>query len=142
MNLPHDCREAASPHEWLKHAQSDIRLARLALDSDVLPEQICFHAQQAAEKALKAVLLYKRVDFPFTHDLDELVEVSLNAGITVTDELHDIGSLTPYAVQARYPGFWGEITHSDLDEALALAEGVLAWAILVIGARPDDPCGT
>jgi len=142
MNLPHDRREAASPHEWLKHAQSDIRLAHLALDAEILPEQICFHAQQAAEKALKAVLLHKRVDFPFTHDLDELVEVSLNAGITVPVELHDIGSLTPYAVQARYPGFWGEITDSDLDEAVALAEQALAWASLVIGARLDDPHGT
>ncbi len=136
MNLPHDRREAASPHEWLKHADSDMRLAHLALDSDVLPEQICFHAQQAAEKALKAALLCKRVDFPLTHDLDELVEISLNAGVTVPDELRDVGSLTPYAVQARYPGFWGEISDSDLDEAVALAERVLAWAVVMIGAGP------
>jgi hypothetical protein len=40
MNLPHDRREAASPHEWLKHAHSDMRLAHLALDSDILPEQV------------------------------------------------------------------------------------------------------
>jgi HEPN domain-containing protein len=105
MNLPHERREAVSPQEWLRHAQSDIRLARLALKEEILPEQICFHAQQAAEKALKAVLLHKKVDFPFTHDLEELVEVSMNGGIAVPDELHDLGNLTPYAVQARYPGF-------------------------------------
>ena len=51
MNLPRERREAASPHEWLRHAQSDIRLARLALNAEILPEQICFHAQQVAEKA-------------------------------------------------------------------------------------------
>ena len=48
MNLPHEHREAVSPSEWLRHARSDIRLARLALKEEILPEQICFHAQQAA----------------------------------------------------------------------------------------------
>jgi len=137
MNLPHERRETVSPGGWLRHARSDIRLARLALKEEILPEQICFHAQQAAEKALKAVLLHKKVDFPFTHDLEELVEVSLNGGITVPDELHDLGNLTPYAVQARYPGFWGEITDADLDEAVTLAEKALAWASLIIGSGSD-----
>jgi len=53
MNLPHDKQGAASPQQWLAHAQSDLRLARLAEKNDILPEQICFHAQQAVEKAFK-----------------------------------------------------------------------------------------
>jgi len=139
MNLPRESRDAVSPHEWLKHARSDIRLARLALNEEILPEQICFHAQQAAEKALKAVLLHRKVDFPFTHDLEQLVDVAQNAGITIPDDLSDIGSLTPYAVQARYPGFWGEITDSDLDEAVTLAERALGWASAVIGVSIEGP---
>lgn len=128
MNLPHNRSEAASPFAWLRHARGDLRLARLALREEILPEQICFHAQQAAEKSLKAVLLYSKVDFPFTHDLEELVELSINGGIAIPDELQDLGTLTPYAVQARYPGFWGEITDTDLDEAVTLAEKAFAWA--------------
>jgi hypothetical protein len=60
----------SSPKEWLAHAESDLNLARLAKDRDnVLPEQVCFHAQQAAEKALKAVLLHHKIEFPFIHDI-------------------------------------------------------------------------
>jgi HEPN domain-containing protein len=142
MNLPHEPREAASPREWLRHARSDIRLAQLALKEEILPELICFHAQQAAETSLKAVLLHKKVDFPFTHDLQVLVEVALNGGITIPHELHDIGTLTPYAVQARYPGFWGEVTDSDLHGAVELAEHALAGAGSIIESGPDDECGT
>ncbi len=39
-----------------------------------------------------------------------------------------IGILTPYAVETRYPGFWGEITEKEVDEAVVLAETVLQWA--------------
>jgi HEPN domain-containing protein len=46
-----------SPREWLNHAKSDLRLAHLAAkDKLVRREQACFHAQQAAEKAINAVL--------------------------------------------------------------------------------------
>ena len=58
MNPPEKKRLPASPEEWLVHAKSDLKLARLGKESkDVLPQQICFHAQQAVEKAFKAVLL-------------------------------------------------------------------------------------
>jgi hypothetical protein len=45
MNLPHNRQGAASPREWLKHALSDLKIARLALGSDIMAEQICFHAR-------------------------------------------------------------------------------------------------
>jgi len=128
MNLPHDKQGAASPQQWLAHAQSDLRLARLAEKSDILPEQICFHAQQAVEKAFKAVLLHRQINFPFSHDLEELLAVFERVGSPVPSEFEGVGVLTPYAVETRYPGFWGDILVSDLAEALDLAERVLAWA--------------
>lgn len=45
-------RPVGTPESWLEHARSDLRLARLAVGQGVLPEQICFHAQQAVEKSL------------------------------------------------------------------------------------------
>ncbi|MHB8762909.1 MAG: HEPN domain-containing protein [Deferrisomatales bacterium] len=97
------------PLEWLNHARSDLRLAELAVGRDVLPEQLCFHAQQACEKALKAVLLRRRVEFPFTHDLAELVETAEAAGLAIPPEVARADELTPFAVETRYPGLWGRL---------------------------------
>jgi len=122
-------RLPVTPEEWLIHARSDLKIARAGRDmDDVLHEQVCFHAQQAAEKALKAVLLFRNIDFPLTHDLDELVDILTASRIPLPSFINDIGTLTPYAVETRYPGFWGEISESDVDEALDLAEKVLNWA--------------
>jgi len=122
--------------DWLAHAESDLNLARVARDrKDVLPEQACFHAQQAAEKALKAVLLFKRIEFPFVHDLKALVGLLKENSISFPPEIRDAGSLTPYAVEARYPGHLEEITPSDVDEAIRLAGSVLRWASDILGAK-------
>lgn len=117
------------PSAWLLHAESDLKLARLGYHQGVLAEQVCFHAQQAVEKAFKAVLVAASVDFPFTHDLEELLDTFGEAGIPVPDTLADAGSLTPYAVETRYPGFWGEIVEADVDDALSCAELAIAWAL-------------
>ncbi|MGB9610524.1 MAG: HEPN domain-containing protein [Bryobacteraceae bacterium] len=74
-------RAPGSPEQWLESAASDLRLARLASQHrGVRREQICFHAQQAAEKALKAVLLFQEMEFPFTHDLEELLRLAEGRG--------------------------------------------------------------
>ena len=93
----------------LAPAQSELRMARLDEKSDILPEQICFHAQQAVEKAFKAVLLHRKINFPLTNDLEELLAVFERAGLAVPSEFEGVGALTPYAVETRYPGFWGEM---------------------------------
>jgi len=127
MNPPKK-RMPVSPDEWLIHARSDLKLAKLGIAQDVLREQICFHAQQAVEKSLKAVLLHFKVDFPLTHDLEELLDTLKIAGISIPSNLNEIGVLTPYAVETRYPGYWGEISESEVIEALELAESAIKWA--------------
>jgi len=90
---------------WLSHAQSDLELARLGRSSkDILAAQICFHAQQAAEKAIKAVLLSRQIDFPFTHDIEQLIEIAEQHKVDLTSDVRNAGTLTPYAVETRYPG--------------------------------------
>ena len=128
MNPPAKRTVEARPERWLEHARSDLALARLGARADILPEQLCFHAQQAVEKAFKAVLLHRKVEFPFTHDLSELLDALADAGIEVPESLAEADALTPYAVETRYPGFWGEITEQDVEEAIGLAEEVLRWA--------------
>lgn len=134
MTPQRDLGAPGSPQEWLAHAESDLHLARLAKGSkEVLPEQACFHAQQAAEKSLKDVLLFKRIEFPLVHDLKTLVGLLQENAISFPPEIHEAGSLTPYAVEARYPGHLEEITTSDVDEAIRLAGSILHWAVQVIG---------
>jgi len=121
-------RLPVTAEEWLSHAESDLNLAKLGqADKNILHEQICFHAQQTAEKAIKSVLLFQKIDFPLTHDLEELIDILETTEISLPGFINEIGMLTPYAVETRYPGFWGEITEGDVDEALSLAEKVLNW---------------
>jgi HEPN domain-containing protein len=112
-----------SPQQWLNHAISDLALARLGLNSkDVLPEQICFHAQQAVEKALKAVLLHKSIRFPAIHDIEELVQIGRHEGVQFPDWAEDLASLTPYAVETRYPGHWEDFQETEVNQARAVAQ--------------------
>lgn len=129
MTARSDQRKSGTPKDWLTHAESDLNLARLGHGSEqVLPQQICFHAQQAAEKALKAVLLSGRVDFPLTHDIEQLLEIAERAEIDLPPEVRDASQLTPYAVETRYPGSWQEVTDDDANAAIELAQHVIIWA--------------
>lgn len=118
-----------SPDDWLSHAASDLRLADLAAgDEFVRREQVCFPAQQAAEKAIKAVLLAQGIEFPLTHDIEELLEIAENGGVGLPEGVQEASMLTPYAVESRYPGYWFEITEADVKEAIQAAERAVAWA--------------
>lgn len=94
-----------SPQEWLNHAISDLALAHLGDQSDdVLPGQVCFHAQQAVEKAIKSVLFRHNIRFPLVHDLEMLIEIARHARLTLQGWADDVAMLNPYAVETRYPG--------------------------------------
>lgn len=86
-------------------------------------------------KAVKSVLLFHKIDFPFTHDLEELLDTLEVAGLSVPAGISDIGVLTPYAVETRYPGYWGEITEDDVSEAVSFAEKAIQWAEKIIKER-------
>lgn len=123
-----------SPHDWLRHAESDLHLARLGKDDpDVLRNQLAFHAQQAAEKAIKAALLSRAVRFPRTHDLEALAELAKLAKLPWPLADDEVDALTPYAVELRYPGGFAEITRQELEDAISMAEKVIAWANGVVG---------
>ena len=136
MNPPLRRDPPGSPGDWLVYAESDLRLARLVKErGDILPEQACFHAQQSAEKALKAVLLFKQIEFPLVHDLKTLVGLFQKSAVSFPPEILEVGSLTPYAAETRYPGHLEEVTPSDVDEAIHLAEFVCQWAAEILQNR-------
>lgn len=118
-----------STAKWFAHARSDYDLAVLINDqSDAFSEQICFHAQQAVEKALKAVLTNKNIEFPLIHDIRELIAIAEENGIDIPNEVRSADELTPYAVETRYPGDWDSVTAEEVNEAMTIAEDVLKWA--------------
>lgn len=96
-----------SAEDWLRRAHSDLALARLPRPPGVLFEDLCFHSQQAAEKALKAVLVARSRPVPRTHSIPRLLEL-MPAPPAVPETVQEAAILTDYAVsasRARPPGF-------------------------------------
>jgi len=115
------------PKEWLNRARSDLDLAH-ATGGRVYLEDLCFHAQQAAEKAIKAVLIQCNVEFPYIHDLGRLLELVAQVGVTVSTDVRKAETLTRFAVVNRYPGAGRPLSDKDYQKTLRLAETVVAWA--------------
>ena len=94
--------DSTDPSEWLRYARSDFALAEAAPPSGVLLVHLCFHAQQAAEKALKAVLLAHGARVIKTHDVNFLVDLVQQAGAPAPPLSRvDAESLTSYSVITR-----------------------------------------
>lgn len=119
--------EASDPQAWLARAKSNLARARLGRTSpEVAWEDPCFDAQQAAEKALKALLIALGIPFPKTHDLERLLAL-VRPHLPVPPELEALARLNPFAVAGRYPGDLPEAAEEDWREALQLAERAVAW---------------
>ena len=115
-----------SAEEWLRYAKSDLELARIEKPEGVLLENLCFHAQQAAEKTLKAVLIFLEIDFPRTHNIRTLLDL-LPEGVDVPQEVEESSILTDYAVESRYPRNSEPVDDEEYRQVLGLAETVVSW---------------
>ena len=123
MNAPDDV-----VLNWLQRARSDLQIGRVALRAKgVMLEDICFHAQQCAEKALKALLLQRGVNFPKTHTIEVLLDLLKIQRVDIPDGVDEAFELSDYAVQTRYPGEWEPVTKAEARRALERAALVLAW---------------
>jgi len=117
----------ARAREWIAHADDDLTVATLTL---TLMEQcpfrlVAYHAQQCAEKYLKAVLVLHGVDFPRTHNIARLLALCANH-FDWRKELRDAEELTPFAIASRYPGDEEPVSESEARRALDLAQNVRA----------------
>ena len=124
-----------SAADWLRHARSDLAMANVALPPDVLLNEPCFHAQQAAEKSLKAMLLHYGIEFPATHDIDYLIKL-LPPTIVPPLETEELAELTNFAVVFRYPSEYEDVTEEEYQWALEAANTVYRWAATLL--LPDD----
>ena len=119
--------EPGSSCDWLRFARSDLALSRTRKTPAVLYEHLCFHAQQASEKSLKALLVAHGIKVPRTHDIAFLLD-QLPGGVNVPPALLELPTLTKYAVQQRYPGEVVPATRKDHKRAVDLAEHAIEWA--------------
>jgi HEPN domain-containing protein len=88
--------------QWLEKAEHDLIAAKLIIENQpIILDVACFHCQQAVEKYLKAFLVFKKQDFPKTHNLDILLKgcSDLNPIFATLD----LGNLEDFAVRGRYP---------------------------------------
>jgi len=112
--------------EWLEKAEKDLVLARTSLSLNYY-DYTTFHAQQCAEKALKAFLISKGKPIKRTHDIGELILMCAEVDsefLKLFDD--DVDLLTAYAVEARYPTIH-EPDKEEAENAIKLAELVLAF---------------
>jgi HEPN domain-containing protein len=115
------------PREWLNRARSDLTMAK-AQGPEIYYEDLCFHAQQAAEKAIKAVLLRHGIRFPYVHDIRELIRLLKRKAVNVPARVLKARELTNYAVETRYPGLSEPVSDKEYHDAVVLAEAVVRWA--------------
>ena len=94
----------AAVEAWLRKADNDFKNIRASLASaDPAWDTVCFHAQQAAEKCLKAFLVFSGALPPRTHDLGLLLRLAKDHDATLEALGPDCNSLTDYAIDTRYP---------------------------------------
>ncbi len=114
------------PAQWLRYAKKDLELASIEMPPEGVLELLCFHAQQAVEKALKAVLVSRGEAPPRTHDIAILLE-QIEAFTSVPSNLLSASRLNEYAVWTRYPGDAESVYEEDYQEAVRIARLVLGW---------------
>ncbi|HEX5836905.1 MAG TPA: HEPN domain-containing protein [Anaerolineales bacterium] len=119
---------------WVEKAEEDFLLAQSALRrKKPLVTGACFHAQQCAEKYMKALLVFRKAGFPRTHDLLLLNTLCSSAGIFIEIDAKLLNTLSDYAVRTRYPG--QQPTPADAKEALEITKLVRKLARGFLGLR-------
>jgi HEPN domain-containing protein len=111
--------------DWVQKAREDLGAGVHLLSGEGgFPGSVAFHAQQAAEKYLKAFLVWHQVDFPKTHDIARLLDLIAPTDPDLAKALGDSVSLTPYGVDYRYPGDYPEVSPTEAKRCIETATGV------------------
>jgi len=113
--------------QWIDLADEDLRLAQNEMTMRSKYRRpyrlIAYHSQQCAEKYLKAYLVCRGIDFPYTHNISILLELCGEK----TDwpaKLKDAEELTSYVITTRYPGEGEEVSKDEAARAIKIAQQV------------------
>ena len=120
--------------QWLARADEDLSVARHLLAERLSNYgAIGFHAQQAAEKFLKAFLVVHQVEFPKTHDIGRLLDLVASVDVALAHVLSPAVQLTDYGVDVRYPGDLPQLEADDVARAVDCAVQVRDAITLRLG---------
>lgn len=121
--------------DWLRLANTDLIGSKALLElGENFYALLAFHAQQAAEKSLKAYLVFNSIRVPKTHDLSDLLALIELKNLDFARSLKQTTILTDYAVAYRYPDATKEqLTKSTVLEAIALADFTLSEVLKKLG---------
>lgn len=109
---------------WLEKARRDFVTAKNGLDSsEPFTEIICFHAQQAGEKYIKAYLVWQEIEFPKTHSVEDLLLLATQKDPSFQTLIEKATFLTPFAVEIRYAEF-EEPLFEDAKKAVGIAQQI------------------
>jgi len=111
--------------KWLIKANNDLKVAENEIElspEDMVTDAICFHSQQAVEKYLKSYLVFQNINFDKTHNLEYLLETCIEKDSDFSQV--DVGDLSFYAVEARYPDDFYIPTEKEARESLEKARKV------------------
>ena len=110
---------------WLQFARDDLSMAETLAAASERPRGICYHSQQAVEKALKALLVQRGEDPPRTHDLLRL-NCEVKPPLFSDDDEDTLSDLTSWAVDQRYPADQPEPSAEDATRAVEFTRRALA----------------
>jgi HEPN domain-containing protein len=109
---------------WLRYAREDLEVAEMVIEHEQALRAACFHAQQCAEKAIKASLIFLGTPFRKVHDL-ELLSQELPNDWALSKDPGRLSWLTVWAVEPRYPGALPEASEDDANTAVDQAREIL-----------------
>ena len=129
--------------EWLSFAKMDFESAKYLLSAPFYPRPlnvVCYHCQQAAEKAVKALIIYfgSQGGMPKLHDIAFLLNqvkniVEEKSGLKLDSDLVEIAdTLTKYGITSRYPNDEMDIDERKTKQAIVGSEKILIWVENVI----------
>ncbi len=124
--MPDERTATVIPIDWLQRAKSNLIRARQPKSEEVFWEDLCFDAQQAVEKALKALLLFRNIQFRFVYDIAELLTNLEQNGISVPENIRSAAELTNYAVTARYPSPMEPVSEDEYKDAFEIGKSVVS----------------
>ena len=114
---------------WLKRAKSNLIRAKIEKLPDVYWEDLCYDAQQACEKSLKALLIFNEIKFRFVHDIGELINTLEKNQVSVPTKIKESVILSGFAVETRYPFPSQPVSEADYIEAVTISEKVYNWVV-------------
>ncbi len=115
---------------WIEKAEKDLLTVKHELSfSDAVTESVCFHCQQAAEKFLKAYLIFLEISFTKTHEIGELITKCENKDKEISVIKEEADKLTDYAISVRYPEEPFEPTLQEANEAFETATRIRIFVL-------------